>query len=118
MDFSLFKKLRHSAFFPILYIAIGLFIYVFVFIFMHGVGAYQMSRGLNYHFVYPVSDLDSSGYTVIADNMLSHHIFSEYLNPPYLPSTFRTPTYPVLLAAWKFLFRSFSFFPVLQIVTA
>src|SRR5260370_15862238 len=42
---------------------------------------------------------DGPGYHQIAVNLLQRHIFSAAQIPPYEPTTFRTPGYPLFLAA-------------------
>lgn len=41
---------------------------------------------------------DEDGYNRLAVNILNGHGFSLQLNPPFTPSCFRTPAYPVFLA--------------------
>jgi 4-amino-4-deoxy-L-arabinose transferase-like glycosyltransferase len=43
-------------------------------------------------------DNDSALYITLAENLLTHHGFSESLIAPYEPEIFRTPGYPVFLA--------------------
>lgn len=67
---------------------------------------------------YPVTAGDSTAYAITGYNILNHHIFSAGTAMPLAPSTFTMPLYPFLLAVWKFLFGSFTLFPILQMVFA
>ncbi len=59
-------------------------------------------------FAYPIYGQDSPNYALLGENLLSHHFFSK---DNVHSETFRTPAYPLLLAATLGL--TGSFFPVL-----
>lgn len=50
---------------------------------------------------------DSSGYMILAKNLVEHGVFSLSDVSPYAPSNIRTPGYPLFLAAVYFIFHSF-----------
>ena len=56
---------------------------------------------------------DSPGYMTIAKNFVEHSVFSFNNVPPYAPTNFRTPGYPLFLALIYFIFHSF--FPAMLI---
>ena len=56
---------------------------------------------------------DSPGYMAIAKNFVEHSIFSFDDAPPYAPTNFRTPGYPLFLALIYLIFNSF--FPAIFI---
>ena len=50
---------------------------------------------------------DSPGYMTIAKNFVEHGVFSFDNAPPYTPTNFRTPGYPLFLALIYLIFHSF-----------
>ncbi len=76
----------------------------------------QIMNGRDDGFILPVYGSDSVGYVVLADNILNNQVFSGSQIVPYLPDTFRTPGYPLLLAGFKAIFGSYALFPLLQIL--
>jgi len=52
----------------------------------------------------PFETADSDEYKLYATNLLRYHTFSSSKNPPILPSTFRTPIYPMFVTSIYFLF--------------
>ncbi len=61
----------------------------------------------------PVYGSDSSGFVSLADNWLTHGNFGHERGEH---ETFRTPGYPFMLALWKSVFGSYTYFPLLQIL--
>ena len=60
---------------------------------------------------------DSSGYHQLAVNIISHNEFSLSDKAPFVPDFFRTPTYPLFLAACYAIFGQTPYVPVaIQIV--
>ena len=51
---------------------------------------------------------DSPGYMTIAKNFVDHGVFSFDNTPPYTPTNFRTPGYPLFLALIYLIFNSFA----------
>lgn len=100
--------------FPAAIALIAFLVYVPFFFYLYSLTAVQALNRENPRFFLPVYGSDSEGYVEIADNILSHGAFSVSQTPPFAPDTFRTPGYPFLLAAWKWLFGSYAFFPILQ----
>ncbi len=43
-------------------------------------------------------DSDANGYAILAENLLNERVFSEDTVPPYTPSGWRTPGYPLFIA--------------------
>lgn len=71
----------------------------------------------------PLSDVDSSGYDLLATNLLNGHGFTMNSENPYCPDTLRTPVYPMFLAGIYHLFGRdfqivFIFQSLLDVITA
>lgn len=64
----------------------------------------------------PIYGSDSIGYGLLADNLLTNGILSTDTKVPFRPDTFRTYGYPLMLAIFKFLFGSYEFFPLFQMI--
>ena len=47
---------------------------------------------------------DASEYTVLAENLAHHHVFSRSIEPPFRPEVLRTPGYPLFLAPFYLVF--------------
>lgn len=67
---------------------------------------------------FPVNSGDSSDYATLGDNLLKYHFFSNRTEAPFVPTTHRVPGYPFFLAAFKFIFGSYHYFPFIQILMA
>ncbi len=48
---------------------------------------------------YAIRSLDCGEYHTIARNLVEHGVFSQSKTPPFVPDTWRTPGYPLFLAA-------------------
>ena len=59
---------------------------------------------------------DSNGYMRLADNILAGRGYTQMTEPPYLPDSVRTPGFPLILAATKLAFNSFTAVIFLQIL--
>src|SRR3989344_146653 len=59
---------------------------------------------------------DSNGYMRLADNILAGNGYTQMTEPPYLPDSVRTPGFPLILAATKLAFNSFTAVIFLQIL--
>lgn len=86
---------------------------------LHGAAAFSVaervhSRGGEY----PAFGNDALGYKKLGENIYQKGIFSRSEGEPYLSESFRTPGYPVLIAAALWLGGSFSFLIVLQILAS
>lgn len=86
-------------------------LYTPAFLNMRDLATFQTSRGEKE--TLPVYGSDSGGFVSLANNFLQT---GQFRHPDSLAETFRTPGYPALLAVWKEVFGSYTFFPVLQII--
>lgn len=59
---------------------------------------------------------DPTGFAILARNLLAYGAFTDAPPPPYVPTVFRTPGYPVFLAGVLFLGRTPYAVPLVQIV--
>lgn len=100
------------------YVIIAVLLYLPLFFFSLGIRHDQLAKGMPERLAYPVAERDQIGYVDIADNIINHHTFSEKLAAPFAPGTFRTPGLPALLVVWKTIFRSYTAFPLFQILLA
>ncbi|MCR4311431.1 MAG: glycosyltransferase family 39 protein, partial [Candidatus Taylorbacteria bacterium] len=97
-------------------LAVAFVVYISLLFFVVSLGSDQVRAGENPRFVYPVHGSDSAGYVVLADNILEQKVFSQDAISPFTPDTFRTPGYPFFLALFKFVFGSYTWFPLIQIL--
>jgi len=71
--------------------------------------------------LYPASGLGAGGVTfdnvVLSKNLIEHKIFSRNTEPPFEPDTWRTPGYPVFVAAFYAVTNSFYPVVIAQIFT-
>lgn len=104
-----------NAVFYLALLAVVCFIYLPLFLHVDGLRHIQKGVGQTEPQILPVYNSDSVGFVVLADNILNLHRFSSS-DLAYEPETFRTPGYPVLIAAWKGIFGSYRFLPLLQII--
>lgn len=63
---------------------------------------------------YPTHGTDSEQYTILAENLQQHGVFSLNTEPPFVPDGFRTIGYPLFLATVKSIFQTFYVAVVLQ----
>lgn len=68
----------------------------------------------NSAYSFPVHGGDSPGYVRLAKNLIKHRTFSSQPDEPFTPDTFRTPGYPLFLAAIHFLFGNYYAASILQ----
>jgi 4-amino-4-deoxy-L-arabinose transferase-like glycosyltransferase len=113
MKLTLFFSRRISDLVSLFLIAV--FLYVPFFISLRSLSHEQARMGVDSRFTLPVYGSDSVGYVVLADNLITQHVFSSDSSSPFSPDTFRTPVYPLMLAFWKIFFGSFVWFPLLQL---
>ncbi|MFA6339056.1 MAG: glycosyltransferase family 39 protein [Candidatus Paceibacterota bacterium] len=100
----------------IVLIVVTFLVYIPFFIFFLNVREDQLKNGEEPKTVLPVYGSDSIGYGILGNAILHKGVFSTSNESPYKPDTFRTPGYPLLLVAFIFLFGSYTFFPIVQIL--
>ncbi len=76
----------------------------------------EIARGDDPINILPIYGSDSSGYVVLAQNLIKNGALTSDTVPPFTPDTFRTPGYPALLALFVAPFGSVTFFPLVQIL--
>lgn len=76
----------------------------------------QIRQNLNSREILPIYGSDSIGYGLLGDSLVERGIFSASSDVPLKPDTFRTIGYPGMLAIHKYIFGSYKFFPLVQIV--
>jgi 4-amino-4-deoxy-L-arabinose transferase-like glycosyltransferase len=76
----------------------------------------QINNNEDVREVLPIFGSDSIGYGLLADSMIEQHSFSGSSDPLAKPDTFRTPGYPAILAVFKYIFGSYKYFPLVQIL--
>ena len=81
-------------------------------------GKHDAQHILNLKIGFPIYSGDPTQYVTLGKNMIFHQAFSEYLMPPYIPNTMRTPAYPLITALLRIItgsFLSVSFFQILLV---
>jgi 4-amino-4-deoxy-L-arabinose transferase-like glycosyltransferase len=76
----------------------------------------QLKNNQPFYDTLPVYGSDSGGYINLANNILKNHVFSSSSEAPFLPNTHRTPGYPFLLAFFKSIFGTYTYFPLVQLL--
>ncbi|MEK7710972.1 MAG: glycosyltransferase family 39 protein [Planctomycetota bacterium] len=74
--------------------------------FVHGLATFAVRWRTGRIDAYAFSSLDCGEYYNIARNLLGHAAFSSAEAPPFVPDTWRTPGYPLFLAASVFVVGS------------
>lgn len=97
---------------------IAIFAYIPIWFNFTDFASEQVLSGVDASVVFPVHGSDSAGYVSLSEGLINHGVLSHSTRAPYELDTFRTPGYPLMLAAFKALSGSYQFFPFIQILLA
>lgn len=95
----------------VLLVLIVILIYIPAFFFSRNMASIQEKSGETA--LLPIYGSDSQGYVSLAENLLNNGNFG---HDKGLIETFRTPGFPLLLAAWRSVFSDYRLYPILQII--